>query len=43
VIDPSKQIVFDHIDRDFTGVFPAKDILSAVYESSLILNSRKSA
>ncbi len=43
VIDTSKQLVYDHIDRDFLGTFSVQNILSAVYESALILNSRKSA
>lgn len=43
VIDPSHRVVYDHIDHDFTGTFPAKEIVSAVYESALVSNSRKSA
>jgi peroxiredoxin len=43
VINSSRQVVYDHIDTDFTGAFPAKDILSAVYESALIHNNKKSA
>jgi peroxiredoxin len=43
VIDPSKQIIYDHFDRDFLRIFSDRDIISAVYESALIRNSRKSA
>jgi len=43
VIDPSHQVVYDHIDHDFIDTFPAREIVSAVYESALVSNSRKSA
>jgi len=43
VIDPSRQIVYDHIDWDATGAFHAKDILSAVYGSALNINRKRSA
>lgn len=42
VINPLKQIIYDHIDPDFSGIISSKDILSAVYESALT-NNRKSA
>jgi peroxiredoxin len=43
IIDPSKQVIYSHIDWDFLGSFSAKDIVSSVYESTLIGNNRKSA
>jgi len=43
VIDPSQRVIYDHIDEDFIKPFPAKEILSAVYESALNVNSKKSA
>jgi len=43
VIDPSQRVIYDHIDEDFIKPFPAKEILSAVYESALTVNSKKSA
>jgi len=43
IIGPSKQIIYSHIDWDFLGTFSAEDIISAVYESALISNSRRSA
>ncbi|AYL96032.1 redoxin domain-containing protein [Mucilaginibacter celer] len=43
VIEPSKQVVYNHIDWDFLDTFSAGDIISAVYESALIANSKKSA
>ena len=44
VIDPSKQVIYNHIDLDFLGTFSARDIVSSVYESALIAgNSKKSA
>jgi len=42
VIDPSKQIAYDHIDPDFSGAISPENILSAVYHSALT-NNRKSA
>jgi peroxiredoxin len=43
IIDPSKQVIYSHIDWDFLGTFSAGDIVSSVYESALIGNSKKSA
>lgn len=43
IIDPSKQVLYSHIDLDFLGTFSGEDIVSTVYESALIANSRKSA
>jgi peroxiredoxin len=43
VINATKQVVYDHIDTDFIGTFSGKDILSAVYESALLQNNKKSA
>lgn len=43
IIEPSKQIIYSHIDWDFLGTFSAEDVISAVYESALISNSRRSA
>jgi len=43
VIGPSQRVIYDHIDEDFIKPFPAKEILSAVYESALTVNSKKSA
>ena len=43
IIDPSNQVVYDHVDPNFIDSFPAREIISAVYESALINNSRKSA
>jgi len=43
VLNTSKQVVYDHIDTDFTGTFSGKHILSAVYESALLQNNKKSA
>ena len=35
VISPSGYVEFDHIDLDFSKAFPAKNIISAVYQSAL--------
>ncbi|WEA02440.1 redoxin domain-containing protein [Mucilaginibacter sp. SJ] len=43
IIEPSKQVIYSHIDWDFLGTFSAEDIISTVYESALISNSRRSA
>ena len=43
IIDPSKQVIYSHIDWDFLGTFSAGAIVSSVYESALIGNSKKSA
>lgn len=43
VIDPARQIVYSHIDLNFTAAFPAKDIISAVYQSALSNNRKRSA
>ena len=43
IINPLKQIIYSHIDWDFLGTFSAQDIVSSVYESALIDNSKKSA
>lgn len=43
VIDPSRQVIYDHIDLDFTGYFPAREIISAVYETAVNGNRKKSA
>ena len=43
IVDASRQVVYHHIDWDFLGAFSSADIISAVYESSLIGNNRKSA
>jgi peroxiredoxin len=43
IIDANKQVIYNHIDLDFLGTFAGEDIISTVYESSLITNSRKSA
>ena len=43
IIDRSNQVVYDHVDPNFIDSFPAREIISAVYESALINNSRKSA
>lgn len=43
IIDANKQVIYNHIDLDFLGTFSGEDIISSVYESALIANSRKSA
>jgi peroxiredoxin len=43
VIDPSKQVVFSHIDHELTGVIPVKEILAATYGAALEVASKKSA
>ena len=43
IVDPSKQVVYSHIDFDFLGTFSADNIIASVYESALINHSRKSA
>ncbi|GAA3986820.1 peroxiredoxin family protein [Mucilaginibacter dorajii] len=43
IIDDNKQVIYNHIDYDFLETFNGEDIISSVYESSLIANSRKSA
>lgn len=43
VMDASRKVVYSHIDWDFLGTFSGGDIISSVYESSLIGNNRKSA
>jgi peroxiredoxin len=43
IVDDNKQVIYNHIDYDFLGTFNGEDIISSVYESSLIANSRKSA
>ncbi|WP_184543466.1 redoxin domain-containing protein [Mucilaginibacter sp. FT3.2] len=43
IIDAGKQVIYNHIDLDFLGTFSGEDIISSVYESALIANSRKSA
>jgi peroxiredoxin len=43
VIDASKQIVYDYIDKDLSGLFPSDNILNAVYESALNNNRKRSA
>ena len=36
VISPAGQIEFEHIDPDFSQVFPSKDIVSAVQKSDIL-------
>lgn len=43
VIDPSQRVIYDHLDEDFIKPFPVKEILSAVYESALTVNNKRSA
>jgi peroxiredoxin len=43
VIEPSRQIIYNYIDNAITGELPVRNILAAVYESALMLGSRKSA
>ncbi len=43
VVDTAKQVVFDHVDINFTGPFPSKNIISAVYLTALSNNRRRSA
>jgi peroxiredoxin len=43
IIDNNKQVIYNHIDQDFSGTFSGGEIISSVYESSLIANSRRSA
>lgn len=43
VIDTTKHVVFDHIDKDLTGTFDVEGILSAVHEAAYNLNRRRSA
>jgi peroxiredoxin len=43
IIDANKQVIYNHIDYDFLGTFDGEQVISSVYESSLIANSRKSA
>ncbi len=43
IIDNNKQVIYNHIDQDFLGTFSGEEIISSVYESSLIANSRRSA
>ncbi len=43
VIDPSKQVLFSHIDHDLSGEVPLKDILTAVYGAALEVSTKRSA
>lgn len=43
IINPSKQVIYSHIDWDLLGNFQAEDIISSVYEAALIGGSKKSA
>jgi peroxiredoxin len=43
VIDPAKQIMYDNTDQHYAGSISSAEIISAVYESALIRNSRRSA
>jgi peroxiredoxin len=43
VIDTDRQIAFDHINRDLSNTFIADEMISAVYESALVNNRRRSA
>ncbi|WP_461451930.1 redoxin domain-containing protein [Mucilaginibacter sp.] len=43
VIDPSRQVVFDHLNLNFNESFPAREIISYVYLTTLINNRKKSA
>ena len=43
VIDTTRQIVYDHVDRDLSETFSTNEVIAAVYEAALIQNSRRSA
>lgn len=43
VIDPSRQVIFDHLNLNFNEALPAREIISHVYVTALINNQRKSA
>ncbi len=43
IIDANKQVIYNHIDFVLLGTFDSEDVISSVYESSLIANNRKSA
>ena len=43
VIDPSKQVIFSHLDHELTGNVPVKELLGAIYGTALELSERKSA
>jgi peroxiredoxin len=43
VLDTTKQVIYDHIDRKLSGSLIADDILAAVYGSALGDSRRKSA
>ncbi|RYE15041.1 MAG: redoxin domain-containing protein [Sphingobacteriales bacterium] len=43
VIDESKHVVYQHVNRNLEEIFSAPAILSAVYHSALAANSKKSA
>lgn len=43
VIDASRQVVYDHLNLNFNEVFPAQEIISHVYITTLISNQKKSA
>ena len=43
VIDPSRQVIYDHINLNFDEAFPAQQIISNVYVTTLLNNQRKSA
>jgi peroxiredoxin len=43
VIDASGQVVYDHVNLNKLSSFSSDDVLSAVYESSLVANLRRSA
>ena len=43
VIDPSRQVIYDHLNLNFNEAFPVSEIISHVYVTALINNQRKSA
>jgi len=43
VIDPSRQVIYDHLNLNFNEAFPVREIISHVYVTALINNQRKSA
>lgn len=43
VIDPSRQVIYDHVNWNVTDTFSSGEIISAVYETSLAGNLKKTA
>jgi len=43
IVDTNRQVIYSHIDWDFLGTFSEDDVISSVYESSLMAGNRRSA